>query len=142
MLAGAAVLIALTLAAPAPGAPAAIASGKAGLAKFAGAWIGHTRHMEMTRRGFAKERIDDGCCHEIIDLKFRLSRARVTSSGAIARARVTAVHVHDRSVFTKRHPPPHVGERRWIRLKHDVVHERLTGAIYCRAGKRDPVCGA
>jgi hypothetical protein len=138
-----AAVLAVVVASPAPGASSATASGNTARAKFAGTWYGHTRSLRITRRGFARESIGDGCCNPVIDLKFRLSRARSSSSGLTARARVTAVHVRDKSSFSRKHPPPHVGEKRRIRLSHGVIHERITGTTYCdtAAGRRG-VCGA
>lgn len=133
-------LAAATLASPAPAAPAA---NHGALATFAGTWIGHTRSLVIKRDGSAKESIGDGCCNPVIDLRLRLSRPHATASGATATARVTAVDVHDRSLFSKKHPPPRVGESRRIRVKHGVIHERITGTTYCgRPAARKGVCGA
>jgi hypothetical protein len=116
---------------------------KATLKTFAGTWVGHTRGLAITRKGRAKEAIGDGCCDPVITLRFRLSHVRGTTHRASARARVTAVHVHDRRDFPKGSPPPHKGEVRRIRLKHGVITERLTKTTYCdmKAAKTG-VCGA
>jgi hypothetical protein len=128
---------------PAPAAPSASAARHATVRTFAGTWYGHTRSLVITRRGFARESIGDGCCNPVIDLKFRLSRARGTTGDATARARVTAVRVRDHRYFSKKHPPPHIGETRQIRLRNGVIHERISGTTYCdaAAGPRG-VCGA
>jgi len=71
---------------------------------------------------------------------FRLSRPAGTPADATAVATVTGVWVRDRSAFRQQSPPPHVGERRTIRLQHGVVDETLTGATYC--GRGVDRCGA
>jgi hypothetical protein len=111
--------------------PATAASHKATRATFARTWYGHTRSLKISRRGRAKERIGDGCCHLVIDLRFRLSHIRGTSGHASALARVTAVHVHDHSYYSKSHPPPHVGDKRRLRLKRGVIKEPFTHTNYC-----------
>ena len=137
------VLAAAALASPAPAAPTVAGARHATVRTFAGTWIGHTRSLRITRRGFARESIGDGCCNPVIDLKFRLSRVRGTTRDATARARVTAVHVRDHRSFSRKHPPPHVGETRRIRLRRGVIHERISGATYCNhAAARRDVCGA
>jgi hypothetical protein len=139
-----AALAALMLATSAPAAPPRFhAARHATLRTFAGTWFGHTRSLVITRHGFARESIGDGCCDPVIDLKFRLSRVQGTTKDATARARVTAVRVRDHSAYSKKHPPPHVGEVRRIRLRHGVIHEHITGTTYCnRATGRKGVCGA
>jgi hypothetical protein len=111
--------------------PATAAARKATRTTFAGTWYGHTRSLTISRKGRAKESIDDGCCTHVIDLRFGLSHIRGTPSHASARARVTAVHVHDHRYFSKSNPPPHVGERRRLRLGHGVIKEPLTHTNYC-----------
>jgi hypothetical protein len=113
------------------GGPATSAAQKATRATFAGTWYGHTRGLTISRKGRAKESIDDGCCTHVIDLRFRLSHIRGTSSHASARARVTAVHVRDHRYFSKSNPPPHIGERRRLRLAHGVIKEPFTKTNYC-----------
>lgn len=116
---------------------------KATLKSFAGSWTGHERDLKVTRKGHAKENIGDGCCDPVITLRFRLSHARGTAHNATARAKVTVVHVHDRSAYPKGTHPPHVGEVRRIHLKHGVIHERLTTTTYCdQSAERRGVCGA
>jgi hypothetical protein len=116
---------------------------RATLATFAGGWNGHTRHLVITRSGHAREYIDDGCCHPVIDLMFRLSRPHGTLKIAAATATATAVWVRDRSAFTKAFPAPRVGEQRTLRLRNGVITETLTGAKYCddRAAAKG-TCGA
>jgi hypothetical protein len=116
---------------------------KATLRTFAGTWIGHTRSLKITRKGRAKESIDDGCCHRVIDLKLRLSRPRGTRHHASVRARVTSVKVHDKSYYSKKHPPPHVGQKRRLRRRYGVIFEPLTHTNYCNrhAGNKGR-CGA
>jgi hypothetical protein len=116
---------------------------KATLRTFAGTWYGHTRSLKITRKGRAKESIGDGCCHPVIDLRLRLSKPRGTRRRASVRARVTWVKVRDKSYFSKKHPAPHVGQRRRMRLRNGVIKERLTGATYCNSKASDKgICGA
>jgi hypothetical protein len=116
---------------------------KATLRTFAGTWYGHTRSLKITRKGRAKESIGDGCCNPVIDLRLRLSKPRGTRRRASVRARVTWVKVRDKSYFSKKHPAPHVGERRRMRLRNGVIKETLTGATYCnRKASRKGICGA
>src|SRR3954451_2519200 len=119
------------------------AAHRATLATFAGTWYGHTRGLVITRHGHAKESIGDGCCDPIVDLTLRLSHARGTRSNATVRARVTSVHVHNRRAFTRSNPPPRVGERRRLRLRHGVIKEPITRTNYCsyKADVRG-TCGA
>jgi hypothetical protein len=145
------VVVALIGAAFASASPAAAtyptaataASQHATRATFAGTWIGHTRHLVISRKGRASEHIDDGCCHQVIDLKLRLSHARGSARRASIRARVTSVHVRDSSYFTKKRPAPHVGQKRRLRLRNGVIHERLTRTTYCNsAAAAKGICGA
>jgi hypothetical protein len=109
------------------GEGATAASHKATRATFAGTWYGHTRSLKISRKGRARERIDDGCCRRAIALRFRLSHVRGTRAHASALARVTAVHVYEKGSS----PPPHVGERRRLRLRHGVIKEPFTHTNYC-----------
>jgi hypothetical protein len=135
LLVTAAVIIAapvvVSQAAPTHSGPVGGAAHRATRATFAGTWYGHTRSLTISRKGRAKESIDDGCCTHVIDLRFRVSHIRGTASHASARARVTAVHVHDHSYYSKSNPPPHVGERRRLRLGNGVIKEPFTQTTYC-----------
>jgi hypothetical protein len=116
-------------------------SPQASLATFKGTWYGHTRYLQITAHGLAKESIGDGCCDPIIDLSFTLSNPRGTPHNATVMATVTQVHVRNKSEFSKSAPAPTVGETRVIRLYNGVITETLTGAKYC--GDHAPsVCGA
>ena len=119
------------------------AAKKATLRTFAGTWYGHTRSLKITRKGRAKESVGDGCCNPVIDLKLRLSKPRGTRRRASVRARVTWVKVRDKSYFSKKHPPPHVGQRRRMRLRNGVITEPFIHTNYCdrRAGRKG-ICGA
>jgi hypothetical protein len=135
-------LTASTSAAPG-GATATASAHKATRATFAGRWFGHTRSLKIGPKGHAREAIDDGCCHRVINLRFRIWHVRGTTNRATARARVTAVHVHDHSYYSEAHPPPHVGERRHLRLRNGVIKEPFTHTNYCNP-KADVkgACGA
>src|SRR5215213_2885491 len=143
LIAATAASVSASGAASTDGSGAAAAAHRATKRTFAGFWVGHTRFLKITRRGRAKERIDDGCCNPVIDLKLRLSHPRGTSRRASIRARVTEVHVRDHSYFSRKNPPPHVGQRGRLRLRHGVIRERITGTIYCgpRASRKGR-CGA
>jgi hypothetical protein len=133
----------------APGHPARsvtsqpAAQAHATLSTFAGKWFGHTRGLRIKPNGHAKEAIGDGCCDPVISLQFTLSHPHGTSHHARAEATVTKVKVHDKGDFSKKSPPPHVGEVRRIVLKRGVITERLTGTNYCdTAADNRGVCGA
>ncbi len=137
-----ATLASTSLTEPTHAGPLTTSSRRATLATFAGRWLGHTRSLRITRKGYANESIGSGCCDPVIDLKLRLSRPRGTSRNASVSARVTAVRVHDKRAFTKANPAPHVGETRGLRLKHGVITEPLTHTNYCdRAAGRRGTCG-
>lgn len=110
---------------------------------FTRTWIGHTRYLAVGRNRLAHEWIDDGCCHHILDLTLRLSHFRGNRARGSARAIVVSVHVSDRSVFNKRNPAPHRGQRGHLQLRHGVLSEPFTLTNYCdtRAGMTG-VCGA
>jgi hypothetical protein len=113
------------------------------LALFAGAWWGHTRRLMIARDGRAEEHIDDGCCTPVIDLEFRLSRARGTWRKGTATATVTRVRFRNRLYFTKAQPAPRVGATRTLRLRDGLLIESLTKAVYCNHRTRIPSrCGA
>jgi hypothetical protein len=143
----ASIIAGLLLTASTPAAPgratATAAAHKATRATFAGRWFGHTRSLKIGPKGHAREAIGDGCCNPVISLRFRLWHVRGTTNRATARARVTAVHVHDHSYYSEAHPPPHVGERRHLRLRNGVIKEPFTHTNYCdrKAGLKG-ICGA
>lgn len=114
------------------------------LMTFAGTWIGHTRMLKISRKGFAREHINAGCCDPVLDLWFRLSHVRGTTSRANATVRVTKVHVLDPSAYTPGYGPPHVGETGILSLnKHGVITEPLTQTTYCDAtADTTGACGA
>lgn len=116
--------------------------GNATLATFAGNWLGHTRDLTITPTGSAHESIYAGCCDFVIAVQFQLSHPSGQRADATATATVTAVRIGDRSVFTKAHPPPHVGETSTIRLHDGVIVETLTGTNYCSPKAKHWVCGA
>src|SRR3954471_9724565 len=133
-------LVVLGALAPAPVAPA---PRPAALGTFVRVWIGHTRSLKITHRAVAKETIYDGCCTHVIDVKMRLSDVRGRPGHASARVTATAVHVFAKGYYSKKHPAPHVGEVRRIKLRHGVITEGLTDATYCndRTGRKG-ICGA
>lgn len=116
---------------------------RATLRTFAGTWYGHTRSLKITLKGVASESVGAGCCDPIIDLKFRLSHARGTSTKASATAHLSAVTIHDKTAFTTRNPAPRVGQTKRLRLRNGVITEPFIGTNYCdrRAGQKG-TCGA
>ncbi len=130
-------------AAPADGRAGATAASRATLRTFAGTWVGHTRSLKITSKGVATESVGSGCCNPVIDLEFRLSHPRGTSSSASATARVVAVDVHDDGAFTSGDQAPRVGQTKRLRLRDGVITEPFIGTNYCdrRAGRKG-TCGA
>jgi len=112
-------------------APACGAGGRTSLALYAGGWSGHDRGLKISRSGVGSEEYLSGCCNVVIDVKFRLSNPRGTRRSATATATVTFVRVWDKTWFTKADPPPHLGERRTLRLRDGVLTEPLVGTDYC-----------
>lgn len=130
-------------AAPADAGAGATAASHATLRTFAGTWYGHTRSLKITSKGVATESVGSGCCNPVIDLAFRLSHPRGTSSNASATARVVAVDVHDDGAFTNSDPAPRVGQTKRLRLRDGVITEPFTGTNYCnRRSGRKGTCGA
>lgn len=116
---------------------------RATLATFAGSYYGHNRGLTITRDGRARESITSGCCHLVIDLRFRLSQPRGTSRSAAATATVTWVRIGKRSMWPKGLPIPRVSETRMFRLRNGVITESLTGTNYCDPSRGgDGKCGA
>jgi hypothetical protein len=118
------------------------ATGKADLAVFAGRWGGHERLLQISRKGRAKIVMYLGCCDHIINLWFQLSRIHGTYTTARARARITRVHVYDKSAFTGG-GAPHVGQVGSLRLRRGVIIDSFLGWNYCdevEGGKG--TCGA
>jgi hypothetical protein len=117
---------------------------RATLTTFAGTWIGHTRILRISRKGFAKEHIDAGCCDPVLDLWFQLSDVRGTAASASVVVRVTKVHVLDPTAYAPGHAPPRVGETRVLRLnKQGLITEPLTQTTYCGpAAGATGACGA
>jgi hypothetical protein len=120
-------------AAAAPPRPAAVAT-------FVGAWWGHTRSLQISRTGQAREVVDDGCCTRVVTLRFRLLKPSGTVNDATAPVRVIAVGRWDVAK-----PRPRVGQLGRLRLRDGVVVDSLTGANYCHASTRPArarLCGA
>ena len=100
--------------------------------RFAGKWGGHDRGLTITREGRGVETIDSGCCSRAVTLRFRLTKVWGTERPS-ARAEVTYVHVYPHAGFTKKYPPPHVGEVGTLRIVKGVLYEPLgtQGDTYC-----------
>jgi hypothetical protein len=117
--------------------------GDASLRTFAGRWQGHGRGLTITRTGHATEIVNSGCCYLVIAVKFRLSHPRGTPHAARSRATVTSVRVANKRWFSKRHPPPRIGDTATIRVRDGRLYEGLTGVYYCLpATWRRQLCGA
>jgi len=100
------------------------------------------RTLDIGSLESAGEQINNGCCHVVVLMRFRISRSRGTANSATARATVTRVEIVDRKWFTKARPAPYVGEAGAIRVRNHVIYEGLTGVYYCAAGTWRPrVCG-
>lgn len=116
---------------------------KATVRTFAGDWYGHTRGLVISKHGHGQESIGNGCCDEVIKLRFHLSAVRGGARHASAKARVTHVHVYDHSYYSRSNPPPHVGEVRRITLRRGVINEKITGTNYCNMhADMTGACGA
>src|SRR5579871_5634567 len=113
----------------APGGGAA-AGAPATLAAFAVPWEGHDRVLTITRSGRASETILESCCQRAIGLRFRITKVFGTRIRPLARAMVTYVHVYDRSAYSQKHPPPHVGQVGTLRIVSGVLHEPFGDATY------------
>jgi hypothetical protein len=100
-------------------------------AMFAGYYYGHDRGLKITRDGRGRESINSGCCHQVIELRFRLSQPRGTQRRATVIATVTRVRLRERSMWPKGIPVPQVGDKRTLRLRNGVITESLTGTNYC-----------
>ncbi len=124
-----------------PAAPAV--TSRVTLKTFAGYWGGHSRSLNITRTGRAYEEISSGCCHYVIKLRFQLSHPRGTLLRAFATAKVTWVHVYDRSDFSKRYPAPRMAQVGTISLRNGIIEEPLAGAWYCDGkAQTQGKCGA
>jgi hypothetical protein len=124
-----------------PGTPASKRSTpQASLATFSGHWGGHTRRLTITPSGRGLEYVNDGCCHFVIAVSFRLLRAKGTLTNATATFRVTAVKRGDWT--SKRRP--RVGQTGQLVLKNGIVTDTLTGIYYCSdpAWSATHACGA
>jgi hypothetical protein len=127
-----------------------------GLSPFFGVWDGQGgfvagapkreswRTLNIGSLESAGEQINNGCCHVVVLMRFRISQSRGTAGAATARATVTRVEIVDRKWFTKAHPAPYVGEVGTIRMRNHVIYEGLTGASYCARGGtwRPQLCGS
>lgn len=130
----------LVLAGALVAAAAAAPPRRASVATFAGDWWGHTRSLQVTRTGQAREVVDDGCCTRVVSLRFRLLKPGGTVEDATVPVSVTAVGRWD--VAKAR---PRVGQLGRLRLRDGVVVESLTGANYCHTSTRPArarLCGA
>jgi hypothetical protein len=122
------------------------------LKTFAGTWGGHTRGLTINARGQAYEQLGDGCCDEVVHMRFRLSDPRGTPRNATALARVTSIQLlnakdyrGDRKYNIPASPKPYVGKTARLHLHNGVITEPLDGfdATYCNAKTQAKgVCGA
>lgn len=107
---------------------------QASLGTFAGHWGGHTRRLTIAPSGRGLEYVDDGCCHFVIAVSFRLLRAKGTLTNATGGFRVTSVKRGEWSSTSQ----PRVGQLGELVLKNGIVTDTLTGIYYCS----DPAWGA
>jgi hypothetical protein len=104
---------------------------RATVSSFAGHWSGHTRRLEITRDGRAREIVDDGCCSRVVTARFRILHVAGRPIRAVATIRVTFARV-DKSVFRELHRrPPHAGQVGVLRLNQGVVTDELTKVTFC-----------
>ncbi|MBV8258867.1 MAG: hypothetical protein JO073_13720 [Actinobacteria bacterium] len=112
------------------------------LTPLVGTWIGHTRTLQVTRAGTAREVVDDGCCTFVVALDLKLSHPRRVGRETVATATVVHVRVGDRKSFPPGRKPPRVGDVGTLRLRGQIVTDSLTGDIYCGPRARAGACGA
>src|SRR4051812_43593177 len=87
---------------------------------FFGYWWGHTRGLEIRRDGRGLEGVSDGCCHQVITLRFRLLRVLGTRATAVATIKVTE------TMAWLPHGPPHAGQVGTLVLHGGVLTDELT----------------
>ncbi len=117
-------------------------SGGSPLAPLAGTWIGHTRTLEVTRAGVARETVYDGCCAFVVALELRLTHPRRVGKAFVATATVTRVRAGKPSEFPPGRKAPRVGAVGTLRRVGQVVTDSLTGDIYCGPRAKAGTCGA
>jgi hypothetical protein len=100
------------------------------------------RGLAITRSGYGRERIDDGCCHRVIGISFTLSRPRGTTTDAVVTIRLTRVKLYNKAIYWRNRPRPSVGQRGRLRLRGDIITEPITGATFCGPRARIGACGA
>jgi hypothetical protein len=98
---------------------------------FFGYWWGHTRGLEIRRDGRGLEGVSDGCCHQVITLRFRLLRVLGTRARAVAAIKVASADVAEKAMAWLPHGPPHGGQVGTLVLQGGVLTDELTGVTFC-----------
>jgi hypothetical protein len=106
---------------------------RAALATFAGSWGGHTRQLHITTDGRGSESVDDGCCHRVENMTFRIVSVRGTITHATAIYRVTSIRR-----FTRDVPMSRLGQTGTLVLRNGIVTNTRTTVYFCS----DPAWGA
>jgi hypothetical protein len=121
---------------------AAVVASEATMATFAGDWLAHGAALTVTRTGLAKETISDGCCVRVIDVHYKLSKPRGSSSRATVNAGVTMVKVGAPEYFSDK-SAPRIGQRTTFRRHGYKLTDNLLRATYCtHAAQMKSKCGA
>jgi hypothetical protein len=114
------------------------AASEATMATFAGHWLAHGANVTVTRGGLVKETVFDGCCVRVIDVHYKLSNPRGSSSRATADAVVTMVKVGDFSGSV-----PRVGQHTTFTRRGYNLIDNLLHFTYCTyAAQMKSKCGA
>ena len=108
---------------------------------FARYWWGHDRGLDIKRDGRGHEVVNDGCCHTVVALRFRIADVQGQSRKAVATVKITAVEA-DRAVYVAgvHRLPPRVGQAGSLVLDRGVITDKLTTATFC--ANTVSTCGA
>lgn len=123
---------------PAPGT-----TDTASFTPFVGEWVGHTRHVVVSKSGRLEEHVGDGCCHPIIDLVLQLSNPHKVGGRWVATSRVVSADVHD-GWKDYGQPAPEPGDRGTVTIGTDhIMVESISSNGFCDPDRTAPgTCGA
>lgn len=99
----------------------------AALSAFLGHWWGHTRGIDVYGSGRGKEYINGGA-RPVLTLAFNVLGISGRQRTVVARIRVTAVRILDRSAVGTL---PYIGEIGTLRLRRGIVTDSITRGFYC-----------
>ena len=110
---------------------------------FVGEWVGHTRHVVVSKSGRLEEHVGDGCCHPIIDLVLQLSNPHKVGGSWVATSRVVSANVHD-GWKDYGQPAPKPGDRGTVTIGTDhIMVESISSNGFCDPDRTAPgTCGA